>query len=270
MRSPTTEIASTTDMNDANAGILYHGGVVMPGMKNIYLIWYGTKWTSAAQQVIIDFISNEGGTPYFNINSLYDDSTGARCDNYITLAGQATVGASLGTTLNDNSIWSIVSGTLTDTTPLPANKLPWDVNGIYFVLTSNEIKESSGFCTQYCGWHTAAQASGRPWIKYAFIGDASVQCRSGCIADQGPNGQLGADGMISVIAHELQEACTDPLLDAWYDASGNENADKCAWTFGTEYLAGTGFANVRMGNRDYLIQQNWIPTDGGYCGLHYP
>ena len=25
---------------------------------------------------------------------------------------------------------------------------------------------------------------------------------------------------------------TDPQLNAWYDQQGDENADKCAWTFG--------------------------------------
>ena len=55
-----------------------------------------------------------------------------------------------------------------------------------------------------------------------------------------PNGNAGADGMASIIAHELEEAATDPDLNAWYDATGAENADKCAWTFGTEYTAANG------------------------------
>ena len=45
--------------------------------------------------------------------------------------------------------------------------------------------------------------------------------------------------MASVIAHELEEAATDPDLNAWYDSRGYENADKCAWTFGTTYTART-------------------------------
>ena len=33
-------------------------------------------------------------------------------------------------------------------------------------------------------------------------------------------------------AHELSEARTDPVTPgAWYDGSGQENGDKCAWTF---------------------------------------
>ena len=39
--------------------------------------------------------------------------------------------------------------------------------------------------------------------------------------------------MVSVIAHELEETNTDPNLNAWYDSNGSEDADKCAWTFGS-------------------------------------
>jgi len=41
--------------------------------------------------------------------------------------------------------------------------------------------------------------------------------------------------MVSVMAHELEETISDPNLNAWYDSTGAENADKCAWTFGTTY-----------------------------------
>jgi len=34
----------------------------------------------------------------------------------------------------------------------------------------------------------------------------------------------GADAMVNVMAHELTETITDPNLDTWQDASGNENA----------------------------------------------
>src|ERR1019366_3875163 len=68
----------------------------------------------------------------------------------------------------------------------------------------------------------------------------------------------------------LEEAISDPNLNAWYDSSGNENADKCAWTFGAEYTVSNGSkANMKLGARDYLIQQNWLNAGGGYCALSY-
>ena len=74
--------------------------------------------------------------------------------------------------------------------------------------------------------------------------------------------------MASIISHELEEAATDPQLNAWYDRRGQENADKCAWTFGTEYNAANGSkANVKIGGLDFLIQRNWVNASGGYCSM---
>lgn len=41
----------------------------------------------------------------------------------------------------------------------------------------------------------------------------------------GPNGNDGADGMVSVIAHELAETVSDPVSGWWRDSDGEENAD---------------------------------------------
>jgi hypothetical protein len=54
-----------------------------------------------------------------------------------------------------------------------------------------------------------------------------------------------------------------------------ENADKCAWTFGTTYVVANGaLANMRLGTgtsaRDFLIQRNWVNANGGGCALHFP
>ncbi len=76
--------------------------------------------------------------------------------------------------------------------------------------------------------------------------------------------------MASVIAHELEEMVTDPNLNAWYDTRGYENADKCAWTFGTVSTASNGsLYNMTLGARQYLIQRNWVNASGGYCALSY-
>ena len=36
--------------------------------------------------------------------------------------------------------------------------------------------------------------------------------------------------MASIVSHELEEAVTDPDLNAWYDRRGQEADDKCAWS----------------------------------------
>jgi hypothetical protein len=60
----------------------------------------------------------------------------------------------------------------------------------------------------------------------------------------------GMAALANVSGHELSEALTDPHLDAWYDASGAENSDKCAWSFGTPLLT---FSN----NSRWKMQGNW-------------
>jgi hypothetical protein len=76
--------------------------------------------------------------------------------------------------------------------------------------------------------------------------------------------------MASIVSHELEEATTDPDLNAWYDRRGEENADKCAWTFGQTFTASNGSKyNMVLGSRQYLIQQNWVNASGGYCAVTY-
>jgi hypothetical protein len=85
-----------------------------------------------------------------------------------------------------------------------------------------------------------------------------------------PNANVGADAMASIIAHELEESATDPDLNAWYDRRGQENADKCAWTFGATYSVANGSkANMTLNGLNFLIQRNWVNASGGYCALSY-
>jgi hypothetical protein len=258
------EPATSSRPKSTGNGIYYHGGPVLHGTTHVYFIWYGTWPSSSTTPTILDaFASSVGGTPYYAINTTYTDGLGAVA-NQVSYAG-ATSDNSRGTSLTDADIQGIVSDAIT------SGRLPADTNGVYFVLTSSDVAETSGFCTSYCGWHTHGTIAGID-VKYSFVGDPA-RCPSGC-AEQwssSPNGNPSADGMANIIAHELEEAATDPDLNAWYDRRGYENADKCVWTFGTMYTTSNGsFANMNFGGRDWLIQRNWVNASGGYCALAYP
>jgi hypothetical protein len=245
-------------------GISYHGGPVMMGTKNIYYIWYG-NWSSntSAQNILYSFADSIGGSPYFNINTTYTNGSGQKIANSVALSSWYSDNYSRGTALTDTDVQAVVANAI------KGNHLPADVNGVYFVLTSSDVNETSGFCTQYCGWHTHGSIAGLD-IKYSFVGNPD-RCPSAFAAQTtSPNGNAGADGMASIIAHELEEATTDPDLNAWYDTRGYENADKCAWKFGTLFTASNGSKyNVTLAGNQYLIQQNWVNASGGYCSMSY-
>ena len=247
-------------------GIYYHGGPVMLGTVHVYYIWYG-DWTGNSAKTILTDLANSIGTgaspSYFNINKTYTDSAGNHVSGLVQYVSSIDDNYSLGTNLTDSNIATIVSNAIN------SNQLPKDESGAYFVLTSADVSETSGFCTIYCGWHTYGTLPGTA-IKYAFVGNAA-RCPSACAAQTtSPNDNTGADAMASVIAHELEEMITDPKLNAWYDRRGYENADKCAWTFGSVSLLPSGaYYNMTLGARNYLIQQNWVNAGGGYCAKSY-
>jgi hypothetical protein len=245
-------------------GISYHGGPVILNTTNVYYIWYGNWSGNTAVTILTDLANSIGGSPYFNINTTYYNGSNVHVTNSVHYAGSTTDNYSHGTSLSDSAVQAVVSSAIS------SGRLPKDTNAVYFVLTSADVTESSGFCTQYCGWHTHGTISGSD-IKYSFVGNAA-RCITACAAQSiGPNGNAGADGMASIIAHELEETVTDPDLNAWYDNRGAENADKCAWTFGTEYTTANGAkANMHLGSRDYLIQRNWVNASGGFCATQYP
>jgi hypothetical protein len=67
-----------------------------------------------------------------------------------------------------------------------------------------------------------------------------------------------------VASHEHNEANTDPLLNAWYDSNGEENGDKCAWSFGTPLGSTThGQYNQVIGTGKYWLQREWSNRNGG-------
>jgi hypothetical protein len=244
-------------------GILYHGGPVMLGVVNLYYIWYG-KWdasTNATQGILSSFANGIGSSPYFNINTTYFDAQHRSVGASVVFKGGTFDASSQGFALSDNGVFNVVANAIGANAP--------DPNGVYLVLGGTDISETSGFCTQYCAWHGDGSLKGVD-IKFGFIGNPNV-CPNACAAQSpGPNGDLAADGMANLIAHELSESVSDPDLNAWFDRNGYENGDKCAWNFGSVSGPVGAAYNVKLGSRSYLLQQNWVNAKGGYCAQHYP
>lgn len=244
--------------------IEYHGGAIMLAPTNVYLIWYGDWTTSSAGQILIDFVSNLGGSSYLGINSLYLNAAGVGPANSLSYSGSIADSYSLGKSFSASyEVGFIVAGAVA------TERLPADPDGIYVVFTSADV-DVPGFGTAYCGFHNTA-SSGGVTLKYVFVGhpaNVPAKCQPQTV---GPNGDAAADAMASVLANEISNTITDPELTAWYDRFGLEQADKCAWTYGVTYTTPNGArANVRLGGYDYLLQQLWIPGTRGFCALAVP
>ncbi|MEP6847952.1 MAG: hypothetical protein ABI999_03785 [Acidobacteriota bacterium] len=251
--------ALTTGGTGATAPLINHGGPVI-GTPTIYIIWYG-NWnqsngsdTAAGKQLIRDWANGIGGTPHFAINTTY----GSPISGNVFFGGDA-VDTGTRTRLTDNQIRNVVNNAIT------SGRLPYNANGVYFLVTASNVTASSGFCTQYCGWHTTGNLTNGK-VRYSFVGNAN-RCLTSCAAQStSPNNNPGIDGSISVMTHELEEATTDPDLNAWYASSGAENADTCAWTFGHSQLqANNGsWFNMTFGGHQWLIQRNLLKSGSSW------
>ncbi|HEY6764784.1 MAG TPA: hypothetical protein VI386_08425 [Candidatus Sulfotelmatobacter sp.] len=259
--------AGSVKKGPSTSGIFYHGGPIMAGNVHLYFIWYGNFATGPAKsdslvtQDLLTELFSEGGlgaTPYARINSTYTDSAQYVSGKFALVQGVFDP-YSYGMNLSDAAVAGIVANAIGN------HALPRDSNGVYFVLTSSDVDETSGYCRKYCGWHNHTDIDAVD-IKVAFVGNPD-RCPSACEEQvESPNGNSGADAMASIMALETNEAINDPDLNAWYDANGNESGDKCMWKWG----AVTGTLGIRAFNltaagHDWLIPMNWENARGGGC-----
>jgi hypothetical protein len=127
----------------------------------------------------------------------------------------------------------------------------------YYPVYSDQGRGNAG----YCAWHSWGTINGVA-VQFAFFFnlDGDAGCDPG--GSSGGHSQ-GLAALGNVSGHELSEALTDPHVNAWYDNSGNENADKCAWTFGI------GLVRFSDGSQ-WKIQGNWsnaaYTSGGSYLG----
>jgi hypothetical protein len=109
---------------------------------------------------------------------------------------------------------------------------------------------SSCAYNQFCAYHGFINTPDK--IIYANMPFANL---SVCYVGQpSPNGDVLADAETTAATHEATEAITDPLLNAWFDSSGNEIGDPCNFNFGTPTWDG-GLANQMWNGNFYEVQQ---------------
>ncbi|HKP90980.1 MAG TPA: PKD domain-containing protein [Thermoleophilaceae bacterium] len=142
--------------------------------------------------------------------------------------------------------------------------LPRGLGRQYFLFTPPGVgscfdgAESGCVYHDYCAYHSYADAAGvLLYAVHPYVNGVGT-----CDVGESPTG-TSADAALNVVSHEHVEIITDPLGDAWYDSEGEENADKCAWRFGS--LAGLEGAlyNQVVGGSRYLLQLEWSNAKAG-------
>lgn len=262
-----------------NTGIYYHGGPIVVSEKAVAIYWAsstiysggpaaGAGPGSAASDgsLVGYFLSHLGGSSYYNINTTYYNGAAVKVQNDIAYGGYWATSANApgsGQSVSDSAIQSeIVSG-------FTSGALTYDASTVYTVFSGPGVNLGGGFGTQYCAYHGDFSWSGKV-VLYAVM-PYNETYPSACTAQQtSPNGDVAADAEVNTLAHELEEANTDPQLNAWYDRRGYENADKCAWNFGSTQTTSNGARwNITVGSKNFLVQMNWINLGSGGCRQSY-
>lgn len=249
--SSTQHLAGTKHNSSATSSgnLIYHGGPEMDGTTNTYAIFWeptGSFVSPTYNSLITRYFGDIGSSKLYHINTQYHDSSGNFPSN------------------------SVLAGSWVDTASYPSNPISdaqvqaevthaqsvkgWrsSIDNIFFVFTAKgeNICASFGCSFQvFCAYH-------------GFFGSNSIYATmpytgtdlAGCGVPSTPNHDIDADSTINVTSHEQNEAATDPLLNAWFDAAGNENGDKCNFNFGPTKSFG---GDVKLNTHPYEVQKEW-------------
>lgn len=266
----------------SSSNMTYHGGSVMLTVTAYAIYWGpgGHVIPSTYEALINRWFNDLGGTTLYNIVTQYSEGNPPTyLQNVATLGGawidtvnpypHAGTGAD---PLQDSDIQAEVERAIV------ANGWPnGGLNAAFFVFTAKGIESCADAvdCTigtahpVYCAYHSGFFSGSSDVILYSnmpYAGTWSSGYPYTCgNVSPSPNNDPDADEEISIVSHEQFESVTDPLGDAWFDATGSEIGDKCAYNFGA---VGSNGSNVTLNGDPYIVQQEWSNAVGG-CALAY-
>jgi len=215
----------------ASGGPLYsHGGPVQ-NAPAVYVLFWG--WTSdpyGAQSYLQNLLSHVGCTSWLKTVNQYG---GGYCSIY---KGAWSDSSTPPTTPTDAQIQNEALAF--------ANYLGLSHSNVnaQLVIATPTGHSTSGFGSSYCAYHGVVSGTSLSYTDLPYMPDAGYSCGWGSVTGS------ALDGVSIVEGHELAEAITDPLLNAWYDSSGSEIGDICAWT---------GLANINLNGSYFAMQPLW-------------
>jgi hypothetical protein len=246
-----------TRANEAHSGqagrrrspnMTYHGGKIMPNADTTAIFW-GPGWNNPGDKIT----GLDSWYTGFN-NSNYAKTS----DEYTGTNGTVGPGTTYGGHIIDTTTASgggSTSAILAEVCKVVASPDP-SGNGYYAVYVDLP-RGNAG----YCAYHSAGTCNGH-LVQFAFFW--KLDGDPGCDPQDTTTGHSqGLAALANVSGHELSEARTDPANPgAWYDSSGQENGDKCAWTFNVPSVS---FPN----GTSWKIQGEWS-NNAFNTGTGYP
>ncbi|HET7456785.1 MAG TPA: hypothetical protein VFJ74_03955 [Gemmatimonadaceae bacterium] len=288
---PTRELADQINKvkpsggGGGGTGIYYHGGPVLQAATNVVAVYwsgstiynggpapgsYSTSSTSGDGSLVGYFLGHLGGSRYFNINTTYTDGSGRAIANVVNYTGywannQSPLVPSGTQNVSDADMVAMLQY------GFDHGYLVYDASTLYNIFSNGTVNLGGGYASplQYCAYHTHGTVTvggvARTVLYSAMPYNAAYPASCSSNASTTPNGDKPADYEVNTLAHEIEETTTDMLGSAWWDRRGYENADKCAWQWGTTFSSGGGAANIAVGTKNFLVQMNWINSGSGGC-----
>jgi len=223
----------------AKAVLVYHNGGVMTSGATIEAIFWGSSWASydGDKETGIDtFYRGISNTPYLRTNGEYTQTGGAHALPTVNYSGYYVDSSSAGS--KDPG----TSGVLAEVQRALAQAHVTPVSNGYYPVYTDTPRGNAG----YCAWHSWGSIGSTP-VQFAFF--FKLDGDPGCDPDDRvTTHSQGLAAIANVSGHELSEALTDPRGAGWFDRSGAENSDKCAWTFGAPVTFSNGSTWKIQGN----------------------
>lgn len=210
-----------------------HGGTVITSVKTEAIFW--GNWSNPGDKItgLDSLFAGWSGSSIAKANTEYAGSNGQVTSSASYLGHVFDTSSPPNKALSTNSAVAEACKVVNNN-PDPA--------AVYFIYTSTGAGHVS-----YCAWHSWGNCSNGAPIQVAYM--PNLDGIAGC--DPGDTSGLHSQGLAAlanVTSHELSEAITDPRGTTWYDSSGAENGDKCAWAFN---------GLVTVGSSKWLLQGEW-------------
>lgn len=234
----------------ATAGFwaLYWNSSVANSTQTSLVQGTSTKYASLREQMDA-FITSFGNDPTYSSQAVGDDFSivqqyGAPISSTVQKWGAYVASERAKASISDSGVRNFIASLFNSGAVNVSTNI---IYGVYLPAGMKVTMSGGASCSTFCGYHGHFNYGGFD-IRYAVF--PYLDCNACKLSNL-----TVADMMTIVVSHEIREAVTDPQLNAWYDSSGYEADDKCAW-----------HNLYRMAEGGFVVQPEFSNGGGSYPG----